>query len=421
MKNQKIKTIGLGLLLGAAMVSCGHKDNDEIEDQEQQTKIESEQKAHNDAMRKEQEERNRVYEYKEHIKDSIVRTNGFPEGFATFWQNREALEDSIKSLEYKNGPMYAMETAVFNAGNKIAKTYTSILESKLKIYNLPFDKTLINEAMSDDSFIMYGAYKDARESDQNVSDWEIDYAVEVIVKSLKLDETNYGESRKQEISTLVKGTIIEMCKEMYKSRKAIEQQYAKYFAGGMNAINKGCVQYGEGDCWAGYCDWELNNSALVTEKTLWLYDSKLPVDFFADTDADYTVEDMGVGQWRIVKKAKDGKTSRTQTFSHNTDYEITTRPVWNEEIVPSVGKKSFRATPGDNIGMHINYSEVIAVTKPKAKFVGSPELNRKIRELKIEKERVDAHYDELCRIESYADSIACQMSQMWAAQKANAK
>ncbi len=414
MRKQMFKTFGLGLLLATAVSSCGGKDDKNSQPGQKSSKAQTESKQQK-AQCDERAERNRIYEYEKHVRDSIIRANGFPEGSDSLWRAANALDDSIRTLEYKNSPMYAMKNEVFTAGNKIAETYTEILESKLKIYGLSFDKETVQDVLSNDEFIMYGAYKDAGEPNTEF-EWFSDWAVESIVKSLNLEKTSYGESRQQEIVKTVKETTLEMCNEMYPRRKSIERKHAKHFAGGMNAVNAGCVEYSEGGCYVGYCDWELNNSALVTEKKLWLYDSKLPVDFFADQNAEYNVETLGGGKWRIAKKTKDGKVSKTEIFVHDTDYEIATTPVWLGENVPNIGSKSFYATPGDNIGMHINYSEVIAVTKPEVKFTGSAELERQIRELKHEREKVDARYDEFNRVLSYADSVARQMSQAWATQ-----
>ena len=237
----------------------------------------------------------------------------------------------------------------------------------------------------------------------------MDFEIERIVKSFNIEKPE----TEQEITKIVRAIILQMCKEeMYPSRKANEQQYAKFFPNGMNAINAGCIGYIEGECWAEYSQNELDNSAIVTERKVWVYDSKLELEQFQDATATYTIGNPRKGWWYIRKKDKDGHIYQTPDFQHtNAEDVIETRPVWDS--VPKVGDKTFTAIGGERCGVHVNYTEVLAVMKPKSVFHGSPELDRMIRELQEKQHAYAEQFQNLTRIERYADSIAAQKTKIW--------
>ncbi|MBO4745927.1 MAG: hypothetical protein J5613_02570 [Alphaproteobacteria bacterium] len=416
MKNQRLKILTLTVLLGIAGSACNRQQNSNDAQQGAQeeqvasdrARVEAEQKA--ERQRQIEEDRARE-EYREHVSDSIARANGVPEGTRAFWADFEKVNDSIRNLEYKNGVTYALQNAVNVAGNRIADEYVNVLEGKLRIYNLPFDRELVKKQLANSEFIMWGAYADAN-SEYDNGDWALDDAVEEIVRSLHFENTDYGTARKQEVTQMIRRVIVEMCGKMRTSRKNIERQYAPYIVGGMETINNSVLSYCEGDAWAEYNRFLMECKYMVTKKTIWLYDSQLPVDFFTDADAEYSIEKKGEGRWCIVKKTKDGQISRTKTFTHNTDYTISTE-YCDDVPAPRQGDKKFSAEPGANLGVHISYTEIISVKTAEREFRGSPELERQINELRQLRQQLETRSEDVWRVERYADSIARQMAQQW--------
>ncbi|MBO4626213.1 MAG: hypothetical protein J5679_03005, partial [Alphaproteobacteria bacterium] len=204
----------------------------------------------------------------------------------------------------------------------------------------------------------------------------------------------YGEARQDEVRAAVKNIIEKMPTDMDNAIVDIARKYAKYYPV-LTDIKDIPAQYAE--CMKDICLWyEAGESGdvysadlrgdLVITRSISVYDSKLPVNFFGEQDASYKLVSVEPGKWQVVRTDKNGKVSKTAVFTHDTDY-VLKRQLWTD---CKVGESSFSYEPGTNMGVHVRMTEVVYVKE------------REIKDDKLPKQeydrlfaKQDARYDSL--------------------------
>jgi hypothetical protein len=353
-------------------------------------------------------------QYEEYIIDSVLNANGFNryDGY-DFRMEITDLDNQINELNWQQTAGGAMEKAVFSSGEKIVKRYMNAINQDVAKYGLEilnFD-ILTEEMCQNPEIIMNGAYKDAGIEDE-YGEYDIsDFASEVIVPNI--DFGNYGEPRQQEIIKTVNDHFAQMLNELYANRKHIERTFADYFAGGQATINETSVVYcGEGTYSAGYARY--NITYRNTTRSVSVYDSKLPVSFFGDSDAIYKLHQVSPGKWYVSKQYANGKIEKTAVFQDKVDYSTYTYTS-NEK-----GKSEFSFVPGVNMGVRIKVCEVTDVQTAKKQFKG-PSFARQIDSLNVRKDSLVRKDKEYKKAQRLAHSVAQQKLQQRINQRTRVK
>ena len=382
------------------------------------TKYEKKKAEYNSAKQEQQDQQRVLAEqdakYEEYIIDSVLTSKGFTQADKNLYGQSFDFENQMFELSWKNSPGGALENAVFTAAEQIIKRNMDVLSMDLIKYGIEIANVIdiTNDMCANPEIIMCGAYKDANiEDNYNAQD----FFVSQIVKNINMD--CYGEIRQEEIVEIVNNDFSQMFSELYTSRKKIEKSFADYFAGGQQCLNDYAVSYcGEGEVVAGYDKERIFYPYRLTTRMVKVYDSKLPVEFFGDKDAGYTLEQVAKGQWRVVKKFKNGKIAKTPVFQHDIDYTVSTYGSNSDKI-----DRSFDFYPGTNMGVHVMVNEVIDVQKAKKQFKTSPAVNKKIDSLAFKRDSVLKREKEYLNAQIMADSIAQVKLKQRAALRARSK
>lgn len=341
--------------------------------------------------------------FKKHVIDSILNTKNWSSSFVCKVEhNRDSLLWAIRHLEEQQYPAGALQEEVIQTAKPIVDSYFKKMNDLLDVYSLPHIPQV--SCWEIYTIAMTGAFKDAGITEVD-SYYEHDY------EYVFPEYSPYGEARKQEINSALNRIYTEMKQKLYENRKNIEKKYAKYFPGGQKTISKYCIKDCEGGEEPGYEDIALNLDLLITTRSVAVYDSNLPVEFFADKSAKYKLESVSKGKWRVAKTTADGKKSYTSTFTHNTDFKTGTNLTDKSyyDVEPKVGDCNFEARPGNNMGVHISFSEVIAVEKPQAKYQVPEHITKEITNLEHEFEKQGKILNDYEQDYKKADSIATIM------------
>lgn len=336
--------------------------------------------------------------YETFIIDSVMSSKGFKSNEDIYSQMSD-LNYQIYDLAWQNSPGGALEKAVFDAGCQIVWKHMDMLIMDLAKYGLEIANVIdiTNDMCKNPEVIMYGAYKDANTEDTYNAH---DYFADQIIKNIHMG--SYGEMRQSEIAKIVNDDLSKMFSELYANRKHIEKTFADYFAGGQQCINDNAVSYySDGEIFAGYNKEDIYYPYRITTRSVKVYDSALPVDFFGDKNATYNLEQVSKGKWRVVKKYTNGKVVKTNVFNHDVDYTIST--------YGSVSDRTFQPFafyPGNNMGVHVMVDEVINVQRAKKQFKTSPKLNKQIDSLSLKIDSLSQRNQEYMNALGIADSIA---------------
>ena len=344
-------------------------------------------------------------EYTAHIKDSVLTANGFKKN-EDFWTQAMDLENQIDDLEWQNTPGGALAKSVFESGEQIVRKHMDMLIIELAKYGIEINNIIdiTNDMSQNTEILMYGAYRDA--GIEEVSDAP-DYFLAQIIKNI--DYEGIGIVNKQEINAIVNTRFQEMLSDLYTSRKTIEKSFAPFIAGGQQTIDNCATNpnYGYETC--------INSMYRTTIKQVEVYDSKLQYSFFKDPYADYKLEKLGTGRWRVVKKAKNGNVSKTSVFNHNVDYDTTT-------VLENIESSNiFSVSRGTNTGVRIYSCEVMDVKEAKKEFKPSNDISKKRDSLIACQNNAWEKYDQYERACRYADSIAQAKLKQRIAQRTRSK
>lgn len=400
MANQnKFKVISLAIFM-LLFSACNKHQNKEAEKETQKTTITS------------IDIENLKDEFIKRASDSIAAKNGYNKELMFYYENKcDSLTKLIGDVEIGMTPTGALEAEVFNAATPIIDKYCQKMNNLLDIYKLPsieFSQYILND------LIMNGAYRDTGiDEDERDCKWVFDWEWNQIQQNLFAEGTSYGETRQQEIKNSLNCILEELKKELYASRKNIEKRYAKYIPGGQKTINRNCMIFSEGGACPGYE--YFNFDAVVAERSVKVYDSKLQPEFFADIDAEYKLESVSKGKWRVVKTTKNGKKTYTHVFEHNTDFKTYENLVLNP-ICKKVGDCEFVATAGDNMGVHVYFSEVTAIEKAQEQYKAPEKLVAEHKRLSEELKKYEEPYKAEVQKIQKADSVA---RVMWQQKQAN--
>ena len=338
-------------------------------------------------------------QYEQYIVDSVLKAKGFSAADKDLYCTSLEIGQQIYELSWQNTAGGALEKAVFAAGEQIIRKHMDTLIMDVAKYGLEISNItdITNDMCQNPELIMYGAYRDAKA--EGLYD-ETDYFVSQITKNINM--SSYGEARQQEIIDIVDTDFSAMLSALYASRKHIEQTFADYFPGGQQCLDENAVTYSNrSECWAKYFADNLCYPYRITTRSVRVYDSKLPVDFFGDKDAMYTLEQVSKGQWRVVKKYKNGKVVKTPVFQHDIDYTVSTYGSMSDTT-----DQPFAFYPGTNMGVHVMVNEVINVQKAKKQFKPSPIIDKQIDSLSVKRDSVRRRNAEYEKAVFAADSVA---------------
>ena len=207
-------------------------------------------------------------EYTAHIKDSVLKANGFNKN-EDFFTQAINIKNQIEVLEWQNTPGGALTTSVFTSGEQIVRKHMDMLIIEAAKYGLEINNIIdiTNDISQNTDIIMYDAYRDADNEEFNdVSD----YFVSQITKNV--DYEGIGTGNAQEIDKITNARFQEMLSDLYISRKTIEKSFAPFIAGGQQTIDD-CATSG------GYNP-NINSIYRTTIKQVEVYDSKLQYSFF---------------------------------------------------------------------------------------------------------------------------------------------
>ena len=329
-------------------------------------------------------------EYTAHIKDSVLNANGFKKN-EDFWTQAMEIENQIYDLEWQNTPGGALAKAVFTSGEQIVRKHMDMLIIEMAKYGLEIDNIvdITNDISQNTEIIMYSAY-----NDNDIID-TIDapsYFISQIIKNVDYERT--GVLNKQEINEIINTRFQEMLSDLYTSRKTIEKSFAPFIAGGQQTIDDCATDYNKG------YDNSINSMYRTTIREVEVYDSNLQHSFFKDPYANYKLEKLGTGRWRVIKKAKNGNVSKTSAFNHNVDYDTTT-------VLENIESANiFSVSRGTNIGVRVYSCEVLDVKEAKKEFKPSKDINKKIDSLNVIDNKAWDKYEQYARVCDRADSIA---------------
>ena len=344
-------------------------------------------------------------EYTAHIKDSVLNANGFKKN-EDFWTQAMEIENQIYDLEWQNTPGGALAKAVFTSGEQIVRKHMDMLIIEMAKYGLEIDNIvdITNDISQNTEIIMYGAY-----NDNDIID-TIDapsYFISQIIKNVDYERT--GVLNKQEINEIINTRFQEMLSDLYTSRKTIEKSFAPFIAGGQQTIDDCATDYNKG------YDNSINSMYRTTIREVEVYDSNLQHSFFKDPYANYKLEKLGTGRWRVIKKAKNGNVSKTSAFNHNVDYDTTT-------VLENIESANiFSVSRGTNIGVRVYSCEVLDVKEAKKEFKPSKDINKKIDSLNVINNKAWDKYEQYARVCDRADSIAQAKLKQRIAQRTRSK
>jgi len=390
----KKKAVALSVLFGAAvMAGCGDNANQENKENQTAPKTTKPIKSvYSPDTYDEEAYWKAETEYVTRVRDSLMTAQGLPTTNPVSREETSGLNDSIGKLEHRNTPSGAMTYEVLDAGKQIAKRYAKKIHDILGMYQIclepPHDIDEVTKILSDEEFIFYGVSYDSGEIQYHSGD---EHAIEKEYANNIIDMiyfSNYEGKRVQEIKTRITKLILDdMCAEMYTTRKSIESKYAKYFAGGMETINEyklsSSTSYYRGD---GVDFGGKYGKYRVTYRNISVNDTVTPVDFYADATAEYTLEYIPGGKWRVAKKARDGKMSYTlfydsaaviDTFTYLQGYQQ------NESMIYIPRNK----------GGHIDARQTVNVETSRATWHKSAALEQRARALQAKVDRMIARSD----------------------------
>ena len=403
-KNTTKLLLGTSLFsLMCLMASCGKSQSSESQD------------YHNTEQ---------VRRYKNKCADSIRTARGYDSIYAKYNQlDAYPIYRKIDSLEWAASLGNAIEKSVKNSARKIINKFFADLGSLLGRYEISLSDYTCGEdedyfyfntntnAVCKNDLIFTGInlYPENQPDDEasNLCGITNEFNPLIDIVQEIVDKSSYNKTRKDEIMNHVHNLVEKTKDKLIASRKSAEQQYADYYLKKDNKDDIAVEECGEGDRTAGYGNFRWNSRGCV-KKVLHtqVYDSKLPVAFFGDKDAEYKLISLGNDKWQVQKKTASGKIEKTAVFTDKGHIEG-----WLcFDDIDAKNENCFSYEPGENMGVHVFYSEYKIIKRAKKKWVPNKDITRQINSLTKQMEKVQAQsdelYDRLETIRNYADSVA---------------
>lgn len=356
MVSKKAKALTLGTLLFLT-ASCKHNENHDKQQNTDRADFNKEILARDGFI-------------SDYVDSALTAQGVYPVHDMDFYP----LRDSLNAIKFENSANGALTNAVYSAGEKIINRYVNTLCKTLDSYDLHYDKNDIIHELNQHNFIMI---------DPDMGVENISKCVQNIVSNLDLEDTKY----KNKIQTAIGGSISNMCADLQKSRKSIEKQYAKYFAGGMKLIEKAFDLTGGYDLLKYEFDEFQEIPCWTTFSEINVYAPNLSQSFFDDATAQYSLRSLGDAKWCVVKRKSNGTVIKSEPFvdsaTYNT-YGYPACPYMNSEL-------RFDENYNDTIGGMVCYKKVVRVEKP---LVDYPKSKVLLNQSKALQKRYDRLYEQ---------------------------
>lgn len=398
----KLAKIGFGIYLVLFLSACGHRSNKNEDDNQFSTeKVD---------IRKQAEQ------YFEHIKDSVLRTNGYYD-YAAQDKDRSSYYNykyAIYDLEYSYTLGGTIEKQVCDAAKKVFNQGLQEIADELAKYkinlDLPmycFDYQECVDALATNTNVecapsLFYGIVDSTEDKYLYN--ELAWEWEKFQNNINdiIDNSSYGPGPKNDMKTNVAKIIKRTQNSLKTSRESIEKQFEDYYLPGYykgTPYKPGLSYDNEGNARLTYDEIEAHKY-LVTKNVIHVYDFKLPVNFFGDKNSKYTLVSLGNNKWQVIKENKSGKTEKSAIF---TDKRTFQEYKFGTDDKPTKGQSEFDFYPGTNMGVHINYSTISNV-----------ETRKKDWEVKIPKDvqqQIDSLNQEIARMLAIRDSVESKIEE----------
>lgn len=392
-----VRKAALTPMLAAMLVACGPRS-----DKDSDTKAPA--KTEVKSAKKELEKK--ATQFHEHVVDSVMAASGARQ------ENSSRIQDEceLDSLYYRHTLGGTMDHEA--------------IESGMKIINKAFDEIMLTLSKYSDDLACI-TKQNLAERTPYVDQLSICLAAEYEWSSIKyainetIEGSDFGDVHKDAMKTKVEQIIEKTIKNLSANKNRIAQKYSDYYI--ISEQDKELLGYsycGDGEYESTFRD--LNNAGkyIVSRRCVHVYDSKLSVDFFGEPGYEYKLVSLGNHKWQVVR-TKGGKSEKTPVFTDNSEFSInqdycseknyftyTNAETGEEEKViiplPKVGETSFSFYPGQNMGVHIEFSEVLEIKQRKkdweTKIPGKDQ--QQIDSLKKEiqrKKQLEKIYDEATR------------------------
>ncbi len=356
------------LLVGAAaavltLASC--KSNPKTEEKNEPDK---------EALARQQEQKQRAEDEKffEETRDALLKEYGYnSQDYNNANRSKDSIKEKLCYLEHRNYQCFKLNDEVDENLVKIGEKYAQKIENML---TNSYQLSVSDEAREHLRKVLCDAetYKDAYISSRG-SHWNMSSIADDLDGKYhysyggfwsNVDIGQYGEIHQKEIKDKTLQLVKDMFNEQDSKRLEIAKNYAVYYP----TLDRSKIPEQYRDClekdpyfiesseteYAGY-DWLYvirtpeNKPIFRINRSVSVYDSKLPVEFFNEEGASYKLNQVKPGQWQVEKKSKNGKTSKTPVFNDNVEYAFY---AGGEE-------KEFEAVPGTNVGMKITVCEKV--------------------------------------------------------------
>lgn len=274
------------------------------------------------------------------VRDYMLNINGYHSYVAQLDSLRPISQDvadinDIKSQYTLGG---TVTRRVTTDGVKILDKLYSEIDTLLARYNIslvdrvisygPEFTILVNQDASDADVIFIdkekmafvGAGRDLY-SDLGADFWvfrDTDGAFNTLLSAVYdvIDDAQLDMDAKRNVKSEAKKKVAKTKHDLEINRHKIEHEYRDYYMldeYGHKAMGVGTKTFGYE-----YLDDEtINGKYAITRRYTGLYNPKINPEFFADTNAAYKLVKIGPRNWRVEKRASDGRIESTPAFSAN--------------------------------------------------------------------------------------------------------
>lgn len=344
---QKIKnallTAGAVAAGAFCLMSCGESQEErqrrEREELDAKRARQEAYEARQDSLRREQKRKDEIYF--EEVRDSVLNAMNFDvAAYDSAYARYENLRDESDSLDQKRDSIeksgrqwYLLQQQV----DKAIEQKKQELVSKISKY-------------CDEKFISYSN-----------DEWDIDLFFKEDTSALdslyfhiynpRIEYPEYfTDSDKGWVRSDWDKFAAKAVSELIPQIKEIEKRYIKYYPVlGPLKLPKQYQWYNRDVVFLGTLDYSFlaqETGVIRFGKFIYVYDSKLQMDFFNQPGARYELKSLGDNQWQVVRTSKNGQVAKTHVFSDKAREECEYRSGFHEP---------FRATPGENFGVFIRY------------------------------------------------------------------
>lgn len=312
-------------------------------------------------------------DYYKHVRDSVMMSSGAKPYEDSLRSLRGSYhdEDDIRDIEWAHALGRTIEDELIKTGWPIIEQGEQNIRDMFSLYDLRYDNFFTKDP---DEYGYYNFFNELFVGMDSIADdmWGFGATdkwqnhVDTII-----GRSDYGDMRKKEISQKAASIIANTENRLVANRKKVEERFADYYLGYDNQLG---VDYSEGEAYPSYdaVNYIGAQEALITVRSVSVYDQNLDIDFFGEPGAKYKLLSHGAGKWQVVKERPNGVIEKTPIFKDNVSFETRTNAwsPWEDENgyqvpMPKVGDSEFSFSAGANLGVRINFSEVVKVAKKK--------------------------------------------------------